>query len=120
MQVAQAWFWSIANNFPNLVSHFHVQIRLKGNCGLNCGIPLLYNTDGALSLFSARRVSNMSVIYSLIAQNSKMILNLCGLIWTRKSYLPTLSMGPKLPNSFNSLDRLQKVLLLLGGTLCPL
>ena len=54
MQIAQVClenvsphqFWSITNNFLDLVSRLHVQIRLMGNCGLNSGIPRLSNTDG--------------------------------------------------------------------------
>ena len=58
MQVAQAClynvslhqFWSIANNFPELVSLPHA-IRLMGNCSFNGGIPWLSNTDGAHCFF---------------------------------------------------------------------
>ena len=32
-------FWSIADRYPDLVSHLHVQIRLMGNFGLNEGVP---------------------------------------------------------------------------------
>ena len=87
MQVAQVslenvsphQFWSIADNFPDLVSRLHVQMRVMVNCYLNGGFPWLSNTDGA-HCFSARRVSKRSFISSLIVQNSKIILNPCGLI----------------------------------------
>ena len=84
MQIAQVClenvsphqFWSIANNFPDLVSRLQVQIRPMGNSRLNGGIPWLSNTDDAHVFFS----SKMSVISSSIVQNSKIILNLCRLI----------------------------------------
>ena len=47
LRSALKMFWSIANNFSDLVSRLHVQIRLMGNCGLNSGYPWLSNTDGA-------------------------------------------------------------------------
>ena len=34
-------FWSIADLFPDLVSHLHVQLRLLSNLGLCGGIPWL-------------------------------------------------------------------------------
>ena len=74
-------FWSIANNFPDLVSRLHVQIRLMGNFGLNGGMEFHgFPTLMVPIVFSARRVSKTLVISSLIVQNSKITLNLCGLI----------------------------------------
>ena len=32
-------FWSQANQFPDLVSRLHVQVRLMGNFGLNGSLP---------------------------------------------------------------------------------
>ena len=32
-------FWSIADLYPNLVRHVHVQIRLMGNFEINGGVP---------------------------------------------------------------------------------
>ena len=39
-------FWSIADRYPDIVRHFHVQIRLMGNFGINGGVPWLTSTDG--------------------------------------------------------------------------
>ena len=89
MQIAEVFlgnisprqFWSIANNFPDHVSRLHVQIRLMENCSLNGGIPFHgFPTLMVPTAVSARRISKVSVISSLIVQNSKIILNLCGLI----------------------------------------
>ena len=41
-------FWSLANQFPDLVSRLHVHVRLMGNFGLNGSLPWLQNTDGAI------------------------------------------------------------------------
>ena len=32
-------FWCLADNYPDLVSRMHIQIRLMGNFGLNGGVP---------------------------------------------------------------------------------
>ena len=56
MRVAQAClenvcpdqFRSIADLYPDLVRHLHVQIRLMGNFGINGGVLWLTNTDGEL------------------------------------------------------------------------
>ena len=41
-------FWSLANQFPDLVTRMHVQVRLMGNFGLKGSLPWLQNTDGAI------------------------------------------------------------------------
>ena len=53
-------FWSIADRYPDLVSHLHVQIRLMGNFGLNGSVPWLTNTDGELCLFFKNSVEDVS------------------------------------------------------------
>ena len=44
-------FWSIADLYPDVVSHLHVQIRLIGNFALNGCVPWLTNTDDELCPF---------------------------------------------------------------------
>ena len=46
--VSRFRFWSLANQFPDLVSRLHVQVRLMGNFGLEGSIPWLQNTDGVI------------------------------------------------------------------------
>ena len=41
-------FWSISEQFPDLVCCLHTQVRLMGSLGLNGGIPWLRNTEGTL------------------------------------------------------------------------
>ena len=37
-------FWSLIDQYPDLVRHLHVQVRLTGNLGLNAGVPWLSDT----------------------------------------------------------------------------
>ena len=39
-------FWSITDQYPDLVRHLHVQVRLLGNLGLSAGGPWLSDTQG--------------------------------------------------------------------------
>ena len=43
-------FWCLAENYPDLVSRMHIQIRLMGNFGLNCGVPWHIGTNCSLCL----------------------------------------------------------------------
>ena len=87
MQVAQVslenvfphQFWFIANDFPDLVSHLHVQIRLMENWDLNGGISWISNTDGAHCFFCKGEYRKcQSFLFD--CSELKIILNLCGLI----------------------------------------
>ena len=53
-------FWSIADNYPDLVKCLHVQIRLAGNFGLNRGAPWLSNTEDALCFICKENVENVN------------------------------------------------------------
>ena len=60
-------FWCIANNFPDLVSRLHVQIKLMGKCGLIVefhGFPTLM-----VSIVFFCKESIEDVIFSSIVQN---------------------------------------------------
>ena len=58
--VSPEQFWSIADNYPDLVKCLHVQIRLAGNFGLNGGVPWLLNTEGALCFICKENVENVN------------------------------------------------------------
>ena len=68
MQVAQACsenispdqFWSIADLYPDLIRHLHVQIRPMRNFGINGGVPWLNNTDGEFCLLCKESVEDVS------------------------------------------------------------
>ena len=53
-------FWSVADRYPDLVMHLHVQIRLMGNSILNDSVPWLANTDGKLCLFCKEGAEDVS------------------------------------------------------------
>ena len=58
--VSPEQFWSIADNYPDLVKCLHVQIRLAGNFGLNGGVTWLSNTDDALCFICKENVENVN------------------------------------------------------------
>ena len=43
-------FWRLADNYPDLESRMHIQIRLMGNSGLNGGVPWHVGTNGSFCL----------------------------------------------------------------------
>ena len=53
-------FWSLANQFPDLVNRFHIQVRLMSNFGLSGCIPWLQNTDGAICLICKEEIENVT------------------------------------------------------------
>ena len=59
------YFWSLANQYPDLVKHLHTQVRLMFNFGFNGGIPLLCDTNGA----------NCFICKHTVDDNSHFILN---------------------------------------------
>ena len=96
-------FWCLADNYPNFVSCMHIQIRLMGNFGLNCGVPWQAGTNDSLCLICKRGTED--VIYLLLD---------CSRITKTNSV-----DGTQICNSTNNLDRDSKVLLLLGGLSLP-
>ena len=64
--------WSPTDQYPDLVRHLHVEVRLMGNLGLNAGVPWLSDTDGR-KCFICKTVSKMPVTSSLIACPSEKI-----------------------------------------------
>ena len=41
-------FWSISNQYPDLVTRLHVQIRLMGNFGFSACVPWTIRADESL------------------------------------------------------------------------
>ena len=71
-------FWSLANQFSDLVSRMHVQVRLMGNFGLNGSLPWLQNTDGAICFICKEDIEMVTHFFST-ALISETILNLSGI-----------------------------------------
>ena len=53
-------FWSISEQFPDLVCCLHTQVRLMGSLGLNGGIPWLRNTEGTLCFICKQENQTLS------------------------------------------------------------
>ena len=53
-------FWSISDQYPDLLCSLHVQIRLIGNYCLNLGIPWIADTDDALCFVCKRDSETLS------------------------------------------------------------
>ena len=121
-------FWSIADHYPDLVSRLHVQIRLMGNFGLNGGVPWLTNTDGELCLFCKNSIEDVSHFLSDCSSFRDNFESL----WSNRDNFDSLwsnlsqkliacnpSDGTQISHFVSSLDRQQKIILLLGGFPLP-
>ena len=58
--VTPFYFWSLADQFTDLVSRLHVQVRLIGQFGLSGGMPWLRDTDGAFCFVSKQDVESVT------------------------------------------------------------
>ena len=71
-------FWSLGNQFSDLVSRLHIQVRLMGNFGLNGSIPWLQNINGAICFICKEENESVLISY-LTAPISETILTLFGM-----------------------------------------
>ena len=111
-------FWSIANLYQDLVRHLHVQIRLKGNFWINGGVPWLTNTDGELCLLCKESVEDVSH-FLLDCPYFRDNLEYLWSNLSQKAIAFNLSDRTQISHFFGSLDREQKILLLLGALHLP-
>ena len=72
-------FWPLRDQYPDLVCHLRVQVRLMGNLGLNAGVPWLSDTDG-LKCFICKNGIEDAGHFFLIACPSEKTLIYYGLI----------------------------------------
>ena len=75
-------FWCLADNYPDLASRIHIQIRLLGNFGFNCGVPWQVGTNGSLCLICKTNPLDGTRICNFISyldRDSKVLLLLGGL-----------------------------------------
>ena len=103
--------WSIANNFPDLVSRLDAQLRLMGNCGLNGVTPRLSNTVGVHCFFckeSIKYVSHFFFDWSEFKDNFECV-------WAKLNLKSSSLILSQIGNFIDSLNRQQKILLLLGN-----
>ena len=111
-------FWSISNNFPDLVKHLHQQMRLKANYGLNGGVHWLCGTNGAICFFCKDEGEDCSHFFlhceTFNANFSSLWQNL-----DSKILLLNPTDGTFICSSLNNLDQNNKILFLLGGLHLP-
>ena len=116
--VSPEQFWSIADNYPDLVKCLHVQIRLAGNFGLNRGVPWLLNTEGALCFICKKNIENVN--HFLL--ECRELHNNFDSIWLnlrQKIVSASPIDGPQIFYFIHHLNQRHKVLLLLGGLQLP-
>ena len=126
MHVAQACllntppcqFWSLADDYPDLVSRLHIQVRIMVNFGFNGGVPWLSHKQGALRFICKENVENVSHFphdCTEFRQNFDCIwLNL-----KQKVISANPIDGSQIFDFISHLDRQQKTLVLLGGLSLP-
>ena len=107
-----------ANQFPDLVSRLHVQVRLMGHFDLNGSLPLLQNTDGGICFIckeDIEYVANLFLDCSYFRNNFESLWN--KLKFKIAGSNPT--DGAYICNFIKNLDGRSKVLLLSGGLALP-
>ena len=111
-------FWSLADNYPDLVSHPHIQVRIVANFGFNGGVPWLSHTQGALCFICKENVKNVSHFL----HNCTEFRQNFDSIWLNLKQ-KVISVNPidglQIFNFISHLDCQQKTLLLLGGLSLP-
>ena len=105
-------FWSLTDQYPDLVRHLHVQVRLLGNLGLNAGVPWLSDTDGRKCFICKNGVKDAGHFRENVT-----------ILWSNLK--TTLFNANPLESNFMSsflvnLDRNHKTMFLLGGLSLPL
>ena len=73
-------FWSLADDYPDLVARLHTQARLMGSFGLNSSVPWLKDTEGALCFISKEDVENTYYLFWIVL-SLKRILTLFGVTY---------------------------------------
>ena len=116
--VSPEQFWSIADNYPDLVKCLHVQIRLAGNFGLNGGVPWLLNTEGTLCFICKENVENVN---HFLLECREFLINFHSIWLNLKQKIISASPidGPQIFYFIHHLNQRNKVLLLLGGLQLP-
>ena len=111
--VSPEQFWSIADNYPDLVKCLHVQIRLAGNLGLNGGVPWLSNTEDALCFICKENVENVNH-FLLECREFRNNFDSIWLNLRQKIVSVSPIDGPQFFGFIHHLNQRHKVLLLLG------
>ena len=126
MHVAQACllntpphqFWSLADDYPDLVSLLHMQVRINGNFGFSGGVPWLSHTQGALCFICKENVENVSYFLHDCPE-FRQNFDSAWLNLKQKVISANPIDGSQIFDFISRLDRQQKTLLLLGGLSLP-
>ena len=111
-------FWRLVDNYPDLVRRMHIQIRLTGNFGLNCGIPWDVGTNGSLCLICKQGTEDVTH-FLLDCPFFKQNVDSAWLNIKARTTETNLLDGTQIFYFMSNLDRDSKVLLLLGGLPLP-
>ena len=107
-------FWSLADEYPDLVTCLHTQARLTGSFGLNGSVPWLKDTEGAF--ICKEDVENHFFLdCPTFKDNFDSVWRDLQLKITRSN--PT--DGIQIANFIKNLNRRNKVMLLVGGLSLP-
>ena len=112
-------FWSIADEYPDLVTRLHTQARLMSNLGLNPSVPWLKNTECALCFICKEDIENTDH-FLLDCPEFKESFDS---IW-RNLDLKIMRSNPtdgiQIANFIKGLNRQHKIMWLVGGFSLPL
>ena len=106
-------FWSLAKDYPDLVSRLHTQTRLMCNFGLNAGVPWLTGKNGDSCFICKNETENVDHFF-FACPYFRVNFNL---LWSKlETKILTLNVadGMLIVSFIRNLDRHQKCLLLLG------
>ena len=79
--VSPQMFWSISNQYPDLVTRLHIQIRLMGNFGFSACVPWTIRADESLCFVCKEAKKTTYFIFFLFAPIFVRILIHFGQIW---------------------------------------
>ena len=111
-------FWSLANQFLDLVSWLHVQVRLMCNLGLNGSLPWLQNTNGAICFICKEDIKSVTHFFldcSCFRNNFESLWDKLKIKIAKSNPID----GAYICNFIKNLDGNNRVPLLLGGLALP-
>ena len=111
-------FWSLADEYPDLVARVHTQVRLLGSVGINGSVPWPKDMEGALCFICKEHVEN---IYHFFQDCPQFKENFDS-VWRNLQLKVTRSNpidGIQIANFIKNLSHQNKVMLLVGGLSLP-
>ena len=111
-------FWSLVDEYPDLMTCMHMQVRLMGTFGLNRSVPWLKDTEGTLCFICKDDIENLDHFLLDCPQFKENFDS----IW-RNLELKIIRSNPidgiQISNFIKKLDRQHTVTLLVGGLSLP-